>query len=161
NMWKRAAILVLCSVALIPLPGRAESVSEDEKVLRSAGVGSDGPSLLNFFRKRTLTEPDEQKLQALIQQLGRRSFPMRESASQELIRWGRPALPFTRAALPHRDIEVARRAQRCLDEIEQGPGPELPAAAARMLARRAPEGAVAVLVAYVPNADNETVEEAV
>src|SRR5205823_4773032 len=74
----------------------------------------------------------------------------RERATRALRKWGAPARPFLRAALADKDIEVARRAELCLTELAQGPGPALPCAAARVLARRAPPGAAAALLGYVP-----------
>src|SRR5262249_12700389 len=52
----------------------------------------------------------------------------------------------------------ARRAQHCLQAIEQGQGPVLAEAAARLLAERKPAGATEVLLAYLPFADDESVE---
>jgi hypothetical protein len=59
------------------------------------------------------------------------------------------------------DVEIARRAALCLEKIDAGPGPELAAAAARLLARHAPDGAVGVLLGYVPFADDLVVEDEV
>ena len=44
---------------------------------------------------------------------------------------------------------------KCLQLIEKGAPNPLPKAAGRMLALRAPEGAVAALLAYLPYADTE------
>ncbi len=57
-------------------------------------------------------------------------------------------------------MEIARRAEQCLKDV--GEPPTLPAlAAARLLARRAPDGAVAVLLAYLPFAGDDAVEDEV
>jgi hypothetical protein len=149
----------LAGVALAMSPLRAQS--SDEDLLRANKVGSDGPALLAFFRQRTLSEDDCRKIEALVQRLGARSFAQREQATQALLKWGAPAQSFLRAALADRDIEVARRAERCLSELAQGPGPALPCAAARVLARKAPREAITTLVAYVPFAAEEGVQEAV
>src|SRR5262249_49853010 len=47
----------------------------------------------------------------------------------------------------------------CLDETNRGPGPSLPSAAARLLARRGPPEAISVLLAYLPFADDSTVQD--
>ncbi len=133
----------------------------DEELLRAHKVGTDGPALLAFFRGRTPSEADARRLEALVRRLGHRSFAEREKASKALLERGEPARPFLRAALAGQDIEVTRRAERCLEQLNQGPGPPLPAAAARVLADRPPTGAVTVLLAYAPFADDETVAEAV
>src|SRR5262249_36140532 len=85
----------------------------------------------------------------------------REKASAELVKRGTPALPFLRKALTEKDLEVVRRATRCIEQIEGGPGAGLPAAAVRLLAKKRPDGAAAQLLRYVPFADDESVEEEV
>src|SRR5207249_4375319 len=70
------------------------------------------------------------------------------------------ALPFLRSALRDADAERARRAARCIEEIESNTDFSRTAAAARVLADRKPDGAAAVLLAYLPGADGEAVEEA-
>ena len=156
SCWTMA---VLAVIALAMPPLRAQS--SDEDLLRANKVGSDAPALLAFFRQRTLTEDDCRKIEALVRRLGARSFAQREQASQALLKWGAPAQSFLRAALADADIEVARRAERCLSALAQGPGSALPCAAARVLARKAPREAIATLVGYVPFADDESVQEAV
>ena len=150
----------LLTLALAAPPARVAE-SGDEQALRAAGIRTDAASLLDFFRKHTLGAEDVRKIEALIRALGSRSFAVRERASAGLVKWGRAALPLLRAALSSRDIEVARRAARCLEELDRGPGPGLAASAARVLARRAPKEAVAILLAYAPHADDDNVAEAV
>ena len=95
----------------------------------------------------------------LVKQLGDSEFEKREAASQKFVARGRLSIPFLKAALHDSDAEITRRAQTCLDDIEGGPGPALPAAAIRCLVRKKPDGAVAMLLRYVPFADDETVED--
>jgi hypothetical protein len=157
------SLLLLVSV----LPAvRAEApsdaaVKEDERLVSEAKVNPDAAGLLAFLRKRTLTENDRQTMARLVRQLGSRSFAQREAASRKLAAWGPPALAFLTPARLSPDIEVVRRAQRCIEEINKGPGPALPAAAARLLGLRKPPEGVAVLLAYLPYADDESVREAV
>src|SRR5262249_33275307 len=132
-----------------------------ERLVREAKVNPDAAGLLAFFRKRTLKDPDRETMARLVRQLGSRSFAQRETASRQLESWGPPALAFLMPARLSLDIEVARRAQRCIDEITKGPGPALPAAGARLLALLKPPEGVAVLLAYLPYADDESVREAV
>lgn len=153
------AVLLLTLVLTAP-PARTGE-TEDEQVLRAAGVKTDGAALLGFFRRRTPGAEDVRKIAGLVRRLGNRSFAVRERASVELVKWGRPALPLLRAARTSPDIEVARRASRCLEELDRGPGPALEVAAARLLARQAPAGAVAVLLAYAPQADDDSITEAI
>jgi hypothetical protein len=157
---------LLAAVGLLvvaPAPA-AEDVArqEDERLLREARVPQDAAGLLTFFRKRTLGPQERQAIETLIVQLGHRSFTHREKASRKLEEWGPAALEFlTAAARLKSDLEISRRAQRCIDVINQGPGPSLPCAAARQLVRHKPPEAVAVLLAYLPNADDESVQDEV
>jgi hypothetical protein len=151
--------LSLPPIALALPPANDESIQADEKLLKDAKLDTDGPALLAFFRQRTLTDADRKQLVALVGRLGSDRFAEREEASRQLIARGTSALPFLREAIQSADAEVARRAQECVEQIEAGPGSALPMAAARLLARRKPDGAVAALLAYVPYADDETVEE--
>src|SRR5439155_5587488 len=52
-------------------------------------------------------------------------------------------------------LEVQRRIDLCIKKIATGPGPDLPAAAARLLAIRRPAGAVEALLDYLPLAEDE------
>ncbi len=133
----------------------------DEKLLRDARVTTDGPGLLAFFRERTLADADRAGLATTVARLGDDSFEARERASRDLVRAGAAAVPFLLAARDARDAEVVRRAADCLREIEQGTDRTRAAAAARLLATRRPEAAAEVLLAYLPSAGDEEVEEAV
>lgn len=134
-------------------------VEADEKLLKEAGLGSDGPGLLAFLRRRTLTEADRQDLQQQILQLGSADFAIRERATQTLTARGTPALRYLREAVKDTDPEISRRAAQCLEEIEAGPGPGLPAAAVRLLAVRKPPEAITTLLRYLPFADDAAIEE--
>jgi hypothetical protein len=163
---KRAAAVgpALCALVLLALPAAEPPADDDkladEKTLRDAGFGADAPAVLDFFRKRTLTEEDRKQFAALIRQLGADDFDKRERASNELRSRGAPVLPLLRAAQQSDDREVARRAEMLIQEIETT-GPSLPIAAARLLARHKPPEAVEVLLAYLPHADDDSVEEEV
>src|SRR5438128_2544271 len=74
---------------------------------------------------------------------------------------GLPAVGLLRQAERDPDVEIVRRAERCLQRIEKVPSTALSAAAARLVARRPPEGAAEVLLNYLPLADDETVADEV
>lgn len=158
--WRTLAV----TAALVGIIAAAEpdpDISFAERTLKEANVAIDGPGLLAFFRARTLSEADQERLAAAVRRLGDDSFAIREKASVELIMAGRSAVPFVRAVLNDPDAEVARRARLCLDEIHQQPNSLFVTAAARLLAVRRPAGAVEALLAYLPCADEEPSEEAV
>jgi HEAT repeat protein len=137
-------------------------LAEDEQALRAAGVGADGPALLAFFKRQALSDADRARLPRLIEQLGDDEFDVRERASAGLLAVGPRAVPLLRQAARGPDREVSRRAEECLRKLEadgQTGGPAVPvlSAAARLLAARKPDGAAAVLLDYLPFAEDETV----
>jgi HEAT repeat protein len=123
---------------------------------------ADGPHLLAFFRKRTLTNADREQILALIRQLADESFEVREKATAELQARRDLAAPLLRQAARSSDPEVARRAANCLKQAEPEKAEALtPVVAARLLAFRKPDGALAALLDFLPFAENETVADAV
>jgi hypothetical protein len=137
-----------------------DSLAADEQLLKAAKLGTDGPALLDFFRKRTLTDADCEQIRRLIERLGDDDFGVREKARAEVLRLGPKTSPLLRLARNERDAEFARRAEDCLRLLEPD-GNNTPlalsAAAVRLLAVRKPAGAVEVLLGYLPFADGEAV----
>src|SRR5262245_16951679 len=125
-----AAILLALGPAAPDRAAEPDRVKADEQLLKDARVASDGPALLEFFRKRTIDVADEAKMRALVRQLGDDDFDVRESASAQLTALGAVAVPLLKQAMKDTDIEVARRAQNCLQQIERGQTSGLLAAAA-------------------------------
>lgn len=123
----------------------------DADALRAAGLPSDGPGLLQEFRKRTSNDVDPNKIPGLIQQLGDDSFPVRERASAQLLAYGRIAVPLLRkAAAESKDLEIVRRAETCVLRILADADGFPAGAALRTIARSKPVGAAEVLLAYLP-----------
>ena len=120
---------------------------------------SDGPMLLAAIGKHTLTPDKRRQFQDLLCQLGSDDFKVRENASQQLLAFGRLALPRLRKAIKNSDAEVARRAKMLIERIETGPDVRLPIAVLRLLAVRKPAGAVEALIAYLPFAEDEIRED--
>ncbi len=148
-------------LALMPSLGRADEYkSNDEKLLREHKAGPDEKALREFFRKRSPVPGDLEKIEALVRQLGERSFQRRNRATEALITWGPAAFDALRRGTLDTDIEIVRRCERCLAEIER-PGNELPFAAVRQVVRLKLNGGLALLLDYAPNADDDQVTEAV
>jgi hypothetical protein len=158
-----AAVVLLVAWSLLGAgsPEEREQLAQDERLLKAHGIGTDGPALLDFVRKRTLGDADLRRLDELIQQLGDDQFAVRERASRELVRLGTPALPRLQVAARNSDPEVSSRARRCLDEIPAGSSLELTGAAVRLLGERRPAETVAVLLAFLPSAVDDLLEEEV
>jgi HEAT repeat protein len=122
---------------------------------------TDGPVLLDQLRKHTLTPAEQVDIEKKIQQLTDKSFAVREQAVTELAAYGSRAVPLLRETAKAKDLERARRADRCLQVIGQREDAALPAAAVRMIAVRRPAGAAAALLDFLPSADTEPLTGAV
>ena len=86
---------------------------------------------------------DEKAIRALISQLGDESFEKRQDADKKLAALGRPALRLLREAVKESaDAEVRERAERLIQKINKGPGPEV--AAQRKAIEISPNGPAAV-----------------
>jgi len=154
-------VLVLSTLVGSRAAERDPEVDFADTVLKEKGVATDGPALLAYFKARTLSQEDLDRLAATVAKLGDNDFEAREKASRDLVAAGRPALTFLKNALTSTDPEIARRARLCLDEIEANRTAGVTSAAARMLGVRRPDGAAGVLLAYLPSNDEDVVEEGV
>jgi len=152
--------LLLASASLLQAQEPA-LIELDENLLRAAEVRVDGPGLLNYLRNRTLRDTDRARVEALIRLLADDQFDKREQATADLIQIGAIAVGPLREAVKVADLEVARRAERCLEAIEQRADPACVAAAIRLLGVRRPEGSVETLLDFVPNlSDPNDIDEA-
>jgi hypothetical protein len=157
--WVRLCLVACCLFAPSLASANDESAG-DEQLLRSAGIGTDNRALLDFFRKQTADEAAIQFINERIEQLGSDSFPEREKASEELTALGPVALSQLRQAIRKTgDLEVRRRAQVCVKQIETRFPSTLAAAAARLLAIRQPKRAAETLLAFLPGPYDESVKE--
>jgi HEAT repeat protein len=161
--WFVAALLLVACLPMLqaapptpPAPG-----AEEEKALKEVKVGADAKSLLEYFKKRTLSEEDHEKIEGLIRQFGDDSFKVRHKATTDLLAIGVPALPFVRRALANPDEEVKERVRDCIATLEKDAKPSVSNSAARLLRLRGTAEAVPILLAYLPDADNEAVEDEV
>jgi HEAT repeat protein len=166
---------IIPGVALTVRPATARPVPEedapetmppaapvsDEVALTAAKIPTDGPGLLEFFRKRTIEGADKNRLQTLATQLGDEAFRVREQASAQLVAAGSRARPVLEEAAKDPDPEVAHRARECLSRIKRGATAMVISAGVRMLAQRKPEGATEVLLGYLPSAEDDAVAEEV
>ncbi len=122
-------------------------------------ANTDGPALQTLLKKHTLTPEEQDKVKSAIRRLGDQAYRVREKAIAELVAGGRRILPMLRDAVKEADLETARRAGNCIDRIEQEPANRLPNAALRLLALRKPDGAADTLLAYVPFAEEDNLDE--
>jgi HEAT repeats/PQQ-like domain len=151
------AVLTSLCLSMGPLSPSAT----DEKVLEQAQLGTDPSALLGFFRKRTVSDKDRERVAELIRKLGDDSFEVREKATEDLQALGRLAVPALARAVEDPDLEIARRAGDCLQAIQQSNEQALVLAATHLLVRHKPDEAVSVLLGYLPNAADDRVAEVV
>jgi HEAT repeat protein len=116
---------------------------------------TEGPALLDEFKKRTLSADDLKKLQTHIAKLGDESQPVREQAIVDLVAYGTVVVPLLRTAAKDADPKRKANAERCLKGIAEGDNRALPPAAARLVGLRKPAGAVPVLLAFLPSTEDE------
>jgi HEAT repeat protein len=158
SAWSFAFAALLAGT--LRVTAQTDPAVADEKILQAAGVKSEPAVLLEFFRRRTLPDDERAKYKKYVQQLGSVVFREREQAMNELVARGPVVIELLREALQAADLEMARRAERCIQRIqEKDVGPEVSAAAARMLARFKPAGAVESMLAFLPVADSELVAD--
>jgi hypothetical protein len=154
---------LLCAGVLL-LPS-AEPLEQDpdlafaEQALHNAGASIDGPGILAFIRARTTTAEQRRELIGKVRALGSAEFKEREKAMRQLIAVGRPALPYLRPAVEDSDLELSRRARRCIELIQRRKDPSFMALAALLLKARRPDGTVPALLDYLPNVADEALEE--
>lgn len=157
----RAWLYLQFLLALLTSLAHAEPIPSDpdlefaERTLRTAHIATDGPGLLAFIRSRTLTPEQLNQLADKVRQLGAPDYRQREQITRELIAIGRPAVPYLTPAVNDGDLEIARRARRCLEKIRRNPTGYQMVAAARLVKARQPSGAPLVLLAYLPCIDDD------
>ena len=153
-----AAVLILLGAATTR--GDAPAADPDKAFLQDAGIATDGPGLLAYFRAHTGSDADLLRMDALARQLGDDDFNAREEASRKLVALGLTALPAVRRLLPSTDPEVTRRVQVCIPLMQRGWQAGVNPAAVRLLLRLRPAHALDVLLGYLPyEADEEAQEE--
>lgn len=153
------ALAALIAPVLVLAAEDPAQTKEDEALLKASKLETDGAALLDFFRKRTPDDAARQKIAKLVEQLDSNEFAVRQNAAKALIELGPPALPFLRTAAKGSSLELTRRAESCIEDIERTIKRGIPEAAVRLLAVRKPDGACAVLLNYLPFAEAEAVEE--
>lgn len=142
------------------VPADPARLAAEEQALQAAARADDAAAALDFFRKHTPAEAQRQRLRTLVRDLADDSFEVRQKASAELAAAGPVAAALLRAAARNPDPEVARRARACRAPARPA-RTELLLSAVRLAVRRRPPGTDAVLLAYLPFAEDEGVAEEV
>lgn len=142
-------------------PVEFDQAKADLEILKQGGLKNEPQALLGFFKSRTVDDAQRKRVQELIAQFSSEDFDERESASEELTRFGVAAVGLLRQAENTSDVETLLRIERCLNAIEKVSTGSLSQAAARQIARLKPEGGVEVLLNFLPFIDDEMLGEEV
>jgi hypothetical protein len=131
----------------------------EEQALQTAARSDDATAALDYFRKRTPSEAQRRQLRNLIRNLSDGEFEVRQKASADLVASGPVAAGPLRAAARSPDAEVARRAQAALAQVRREGTAAIILSGVKLVVRRRPPETVAVLLAYLPFAEDEGVAE--
>jgi HEAT repeat protein len=162
-----SVFVAIVGVSVLAVPSARADYSPDQhkadlKLLEDAKQPHTDAALLDFFRKRLINPKDQARIEELIVKLASKSFKEREAATTDLVNMGPPALPFLRKVLNSTvELEMKRRCDRCVKEIEKKSPNTLVTAAARLLRARQTPGACAMLLEYVAVAPDDIVQEEV
>jgi HEAT repeat protein len=122
---------------------------------------TDDAALVQFLRERASGCEDAGRVRELVSDLGHENFDRREQAHQRLVRLDWAAWRELSRRSADADLERRRRVEKCLRVIERNTPRDAPLHVVRLLGARAPAGATEALLAYLPCAPDEEVEEAV
>jgi len=154
------AASVLCLIFALSVRAADTSPTHDEYLLKRAGIKTDDAGLLAFVQSVTPSDEVRFNLQTRIEQLGDRSFKVREQATKEIRSAGLGAVPILRGALDHTDAEVRKRSRELLDEIKDRQDDLLLPCAFRLLSKRNPKGSLEALFQFAPSAHDDSVRYA-
>ncbi len=133
----------------------ASPSGQDEAILKKAGQGTTAEDLLALLRTQTLSDIEIRQIDRSVHDLGSASFETRNKAKEELLKAGPRAAAALSRAVRDPDPEVVAVARECLKKLGQSNRSRTTQAALRLLARRKPAGATAVVLAYLPSAPDE------
>lgn len=138
-----------------------DPAKEDAKWLNEVKLSPDDiDGLIAYLKSRTLSESDLGKIQSVIRRMGDESFEERLKASAEAITFGSAAIgPLRTAATTDPDPEIQFRALETLRTIEKVSHAAVATAVAHTLAKSKHAEAAAVLLGFLPMADNATVDD--
>jgi HEAT repeat protein len=134
--------------------------SPEEQTLKGVKLPTDGPGLLDYFRKRSVDRVDPEEIAKLVKQLCDKKAENRDAAYRDLVSYGLLAVPQLRQASNDLDdVETAAIAKQCLQAMETSARSAVTGAAVRRLAESRASGASEVLLAYLPYAEDESIFE--
>jgi len=160
------AMLVFLATAMLAPAQPADAdyqLQTAEKTLRERNQPTDAPALLKFFRRRTPGQAQIDALAAKIERLGSATYKERARAAADLVAAGEAARPLLLEVLKSgkANLEIIRRAELCVRQLQDSEEAGLAAAATRLLAQRKPPQAAQVLLDFLPFAVDTGVVETI
>src|SRR5690242_11810108 len=116
--FDRAACPLLVALSLAPHLPAGPDASADEKLLRAARLGTDGPALLDFLNRRASAGRDRERIVRLVRQLAGAKGDQADRAFGELVAFGPPALAPLKEELKKTGPGKAALLRECLEWIE-------------------------------------------
>ena len=151
--------VILCFTLPWNVVGNESGLNADRDLIKQAGLSITPKDLKEFLEQRILGETQEKEIRQLIEQLGARRYAAREKAMTALLRWGEAARSFLKSAIADSDLEISRRAKRCLEAIDQSYGPQLTQAVIRVLTDSLGTDSVSLFLRLLPYTEYEQVRE--
>jgi HEAT repeat protein len=140
-------------------PTDSESLQVGLRDLEDAVKRGDDAAILDYFRKRRLTDDERTRVQALIDQLGDNAFLVRQRATDALVKFGSRAAGMLRRASRTPDAEVSERAREVLRRVGRKPSKGLMDAVLKRLERSETGNCASVLLDYLPDAESDAEAE--
>jgi uncharacterized protein (TIGR03067 family) len=155
----RSVLLTTAFVHLLAVAvcGQDQRAFREEKQDRTQ-LGDREDEFLDFFRRLTLSDADQQRLANLIQQLDATRFKDREKASAALIAEGPRGLPVLRKALPGASLEMRMRLERCIKTVQPPLWSPTIAERAEQVKGHPSAEAASTLLNFVPYAPDDAVD---
>ncbi len=160
--WNRWFALTTCLMLSTAVLADANQLKVDLDRLQAAKLATDSPALLNFFKKRTLSEETRSQIGKLIELLGASEYATREKASLDLTDLEDLARAQLVEALKHQDPEIRKRARAILTQIgTTARDANLYVPAARVLVARREAEAGRVLLEFLPSIEDPEIAQEV
>lgn len=111
----------------------------DDIIIKKSGISTKPKDIQNWLQSRIPNVTNGIKASKWVIDLGNESFEVREQASRELLKLNNLAIFELKKATKSKDIEVAKRASDCLEQISPHESIALKTAIIRLLGKSNPE----------------------
>ncbi|PHX63654.1 MAG: hypothetical protein CK551_04970, partial [Planctomycetaceae bacterium] len=131
-------LVILCSLVNAGWP-EDEVNYWDDTIIKKAGIKATAKDIRDWLQSRIPNSANELKAAIWVADLGNESFEVREQATQELLKLNNLAIFELKKAIKSQDVEVAKRATDCLEQISPNESIALKTAIIRLLGKSNPE----------------------